>query len=195
MSGRNVEYLSLEEVEALGFRALGRDVLIHRTAVIVGCERISLGAMVRIDPFTLISAGASVSIGSYVHVSAYASLVGSAEIVVGNYCNLSFGTRILSSSDDFSGVSMTGPQVPDEYRNVHVAPVRIGHHAILGAGTVVLPGMQIGEGVATGVSTLVNRSLAPWTIYVGTPARRLRERRRDLLEAANAFELRNERQA
>lgn len=186
--GYNADFLSREEVEQIGFRSIGADVLIHRTAVIVGSERITLGSKVRIDPFTLISAGASVTIGSYVHISAYSSLIGAADISVGTYCNLSFGTRVFSSSDDFSGAAMTGPQVPKKYRNVQEAPVRIGQHVILGAGTIVLPGVDIEDGVATGVSTLVNRSLEGWTMYVGTPARSIKPRRRDLLAAAIAFE-------
>jgi galactoside O-acetyltransferase len=54
--------------------------------------------------------------------------------------------------------------------------IRIGRHAVLGANTVVHPNVTIGEGTIVGSQSLVTKSLPPWTICVGTPARVLRER-------------------
>ena len=54
--------------------------------------------------------------------------------------------------------------------------------AIIGAGTVVLPGVEIGEGTAVGAQGLVTRSLEPWGVYAGCPVRRLKDRPQDLLE-------------
>ena len=34
----------------------------------------------------------------------------------------------------------------------------------------------------TGSMSLINRSTEPWGVYAGIPARRLKERKRDLLE-------------
>jgi len=45
----------------------------------------------------------------------------------------------------------------------------------------VLPGCDIGEGTTVGALSLVKASLAEWGIYAGVPARRLRDRSRDLL--------------
>jgi galactoside O-acetyltransferase len=47
---------------------------------------------------------------------------------------------------------------------------------------VILPGVTIGEGASVGALTLVNRSLDPFTIYAGIPARRLRDRSKAFLE-------------
>src|SRR5262249_3297872 len=96
MTAWNATYLDREELEALRFRSVGRDVLVHRTAVLVGCERITLGDFARIDPFVLLSASGAISIGSRVHVSSYTSIMGAAEVTIEDYCNLSFGTRVFS---------------------------------------------------------------------------------------------------
>ena len=53
---------------------------------------------------------------------------------------------------------------------------------MVGAGCVILPDVTIGEGAAVGANALVNASLEPWRIYAGTPAKALRERRRDVLD-------------
>ena len=52
-------------------------------------------------------------------------------------------------------------------------------HAIVGANTVILPGVTIGEGVAIGANSLVKKDCKPWTIYVGSPAEELRSRPRE----------------
>ena len=156
-------------------------MLIHRTAVLVNCAAIFLADRIRIDPFVLISAGEEIRIGRNAHIAAYVSMVGAARIELGNFVGLSQGVRLLSSTDDFSGAHMTGPTVPERYKAVQSAPVKIGHHVVVGAGSVILPGCSIGEGSTVGALSLVNRPLDPWMIYVGTPARPLRERRRDLL--------------
>ena len=38
--------------------------------------------------------------------------------------------------------------------------------------------------------SLINRSTEPWGIYAGVPARRIRERSRELLELCREFEAR-----
>jgi acetyltransferase-like isoleucine patch superfamily enzyme len=182
MAGWNAEFLDTQEVEALCLGAVGRNVLIHRTAVLVNCAAIFLGDHIRIDPFVLISAGEQVRIGRNAHIAAYVSIVGAARIELGDFANLSMGVRLLSATDDFSGAHLMGPTIPERYKSVHSAPVAIGRHVIVGAGSVILPGCGIGEGAAVGALSLVNRPLDPWMIYAGAPVRPLRERRRDLLQ-------------
>lgn len=89
---------------------------------------------------------------------------------------------IYSGSDDYSGKSLTNPTVPKEFLNVTVKPVSIGRHVIIGAGSVVLPGVTIGEGASVGALSLVTKSLEEWGVYMGAPAKRLKRRRMELLE-------------
>ena len=42
----------------------------------------------------------------------------------------------------------------------------------------------MGEGCSFGAMCLINKSTEPWGIYVGAPARRVKERKRDLVEMA-----------
>ncbi|NDB07046.1 MAG: acyltransferase, partial [Acidimicrobiia bacterium] len=75
------------------------------------------------------------------------------------------------------------------YLNVDVAPVALGRHAIIGAGSIVLPGATLGEGTAVGAMSLIKRGYqcAPWTVYFGTPARKIANRSKALLEAEAAL--------
>lgn len=171
-----------EELRELGI-CFGRNVKISRKASFHGASKISLGHHVRIDDFCVLSAGeGGISIGNRVHIAAYSSLVGKARIALEDYSGLSARVSIYSSSDDYSGKWMTNPTVPPEVTNVSHADVLVGRHVIIGSGTVVLPGVTFEEGVAVGALSLVTRNCAAFGIYAGTPARRIAERSRKLLD-------------
>ncbi len=177
------EYLDRAEVIALGFASLGGDVLIHRNAHIVGPGNLSIGSHVRIDGFTtLVCADVGCSIGDHVHVSSYVMLVGAGGFTLEDFCGLSAGVRVFTANDDYGGEHLTGPTLPARWTSSHKARVTVGRHCVVGANSVILPGVTLGEGAVTGALTLVKTDLEPWTVYVGTPARAVRARSRALLE-------------
>jgi galactoside O-acetyltransferase len=183
-----VAFLTRRALERLGFAALGEDVSISDRASIHGAARIALGSHVRIDDYAVLSAGKEgIAIGSYVHVACHCSLIGKARIELADFSGLSSRVAIYSSSDDYSGAALTNPTVPEKYSNVTHAPVSIGRHVIIGAGAVVLPGVSIGEGAAVGALALVTRSIDPFTICSGVPARRIGDRSRAVLELEAAL--------
>jgi dTDP-4-amino-4,6-dideoxy-D-glucose acyltransferase len=104
MTGLNVDFPQRSTLEGLGFRALGEEVLVHRSAVLVGCETISLGSRVRIDPYVVISVSDGLAIGNNVHLAAHCSLSGRAVIDLADFCGLLQGVRIFSSTDDYGAV-------------------------------------------------------------------------------------------
>lgn len=175
----NAAYLSREMLERLGFAALGEDVLIHPSCVLVGCERMRIGSHVRIDPFCVVTMSADIVIGNRVHVSAHASLLGGGGIVIADFACVSHGTRVLSLSGDFTGGHMCGPMVPPAHRHVVTAPIEIGRHAVLGANSVILPGGGLGEGATVGALSLVKTVLEPWTVNAGVPTRIVGRRDRE----------------
>jgi len=176
-------FLSEQELRSVGFRELGRHVLISDRAAIHGAMDIILGSHVRVDDFCILSAGsAGIRIGSFVHIAAYSSIIGAGAVVIEDFANISSRVSVYSSSDDYSGATMTNPMVPDELKSVHRAPVNIGRHVIIGSGSVVLPGVTIAEGAAVGALSLIREDCEPFRIYAGVPAKARRDRRRDLLD-------------
>ncbi len=68
-------------------------------------------------------------------------------------------------------------------RSVTSAPVVLGEHVIVGAGSVILPGVTIGQGAAVGALTLVRKDdVPPFTIVAGPRGEAIGERDRRLLE-------------
>ncbi|MDN2583268.1 acyltransferase [Aquibium sp. ELW1220] len=181
-------YLQREELLDLGIRSIGENVRVHEKAILVDVERIEFGSNVRIDAFCVLSAaGGSLRIGSYVHLASHADIYAGAGVVLEDFAGLSQGVRIYSVSDDYSGACLTNPTVPRGFLVPKAGCIRIGRHVIVGSGSVVLPGCSIGDGSAVGALSLVNRSLDPWGVYAGSPARRIRARSRKLLAAEGAM--------
>jgi acetyltransferase-like isoleucine patch superfamily enzyme len=180
--------LSRGKIEKLGFLSVGQNVSISDKVSIYGASRIKIGSNVRIDDFCVLSAGKDgIEIESNIHIAVYTLLIGAGRIFVSDFANLSSRVSIYSSSDDYSGATMTNPTIPDDFKKVCHASVFIGRHVIIGSGSVVLPGVRIEEGAAIGALSLVNRNCDTFGVYAGNPARRIKDRQRGLLELEKQF--------
>ena len=82
---------------------------------------------------------------------------------------------------------LTNPMVPKELSEVIIKPVLIGRHVIIGSGSVILPGVNIGEGSAVGALSLVTKSLDEWGMYFGAPAKKLKRDKKDYLSKNNSY--------
>lgn len=179
-------FYTTEELKGIGFKNLGDNVFISKKASIYSPGRISIGNNVRIDDFCLLSG--TITIGDFVHIAAYAALFGGNEgIEIEDFAGVSGRCTIYSVTDDYSGEYLTNPMIPGEYKNIYDAKVKICRHALLGAGSIVLPGVIIEEGCSFGAMSLINKSTEPWHIYVGQPAKKIKQRSKKLLELEQQF--------
>ena len=173
-------FYSIDELKEIGLKQVGENVLISRKTSIYNPEQISIGSNVRIDDFSILSG--KIEIGNYVHISAFTALYGKYGIKIGNYCGCSPRTTIFSATDDFSGEYMISPMVPEEYTNIKKGQVILEDFSQMGANTIVMPDVIIGQGVATGAFTFVNKNLEEWKIYAGIPAKVIKQRNENILE-------------
>ena len=103
-------FYSQKELQSMGFRSLGDNVLISRKASIYGIERISVGSNVRVDDFCILSG--KIELGDYIHIAAYSALYGGEEgIFIDDFVNMSSRISVYSVSDDYSGETMTNPMI------------------------------------------------------------------------------------
>lgn len=184
-------FYSQEELAGLGLNRFGKDVRISKKVSIYNPGKISIGNHVRIDDFCVLSAGeGGIEIGDYVHIAVYCSLIGTGKITMADFSGLSSRVAIYSSNDDYSGEHLTNPTVPGKYAGTMHADVYIDKHTIIGAGSIVLPGVRLEIGTAVGALSLVKKNSSAFGIYFGAPARRVGDRSRRLLELETL--LRNE---
>lgn len=174
--------MSTEQIESIGFKKIGKNVMISDKASIYSPHLIEIGDNVRIDDFCVLSPGKSLKIGSFVHIACFCSLIGKEEIVMEDFSGLSSRVAIYSSSDDYSGSFLTNPTVDSTYTNVYSSPVILKKHVIVGAGAVILPGVTINEGSAIGSMSLITKEVPAWEIWGGSPAKMIKNRKKDILQ-------------
>ncbi|SMB88727.1 galactoside O-acetyltransferase [Desulfonispora thiosulfatigenes DSM 11270] len=182
----NNSFYSKEELIGLGFCEIGSNVLISKKASIYNASKISIGNNVRIDDFCILSG--TISIGNFIHIAAYSALYGGeCGIEINDYSNISSKNSIYAISDDYSGMSMTNPMIPDKYKKIYGEKVVFEKHVIIGSSCVVLPGVVLGEGSSFGAMSLINKSSEPWTINAGIPFRKIKDRSKEILKLEEQF--------
>lgn len=183
----STSFYTENELRNLGLKKYGKNVLISRNAILYSPDKLEIGDDVRIDDFCTISG--NVKLGSYIHIAQFSSLYGGeAGVVMGDFSGLSSKVTIYATSNDYSGESMTNPMVPAKYKpGDKEAQVKLGRHVIVGVASVILPGVEVGDGSSVGAMSMVAKSLEPWGIYVGAPARRIKDRSKKLLELERQF--------
>lgn len=179
-------YLSEKELEKMNFKFLGKNVKISEKASIYNCEEIEIGDNSRIDDFCVLSG--KIKIGRNVHITAQCLVAGGVKgIIMDDFSGLAYQVQVFTQSDDYSGRTMTNPTVPSEFKKEIKKEIYIGKHVLIAAGSIILPGVKIREGCSVGTMSLVTRSTKPWGIYMGNPAKRIMERRKDLLELEKKY--------
>lgn len=181
-------YLTEVDLKNFGFKSIGKNVRISSDARIYGQENISIGNNVRIDDFTILSAvNGYINIQNYVFIARNCHLSGFLGIEMHDFSSMAANTVIYSASDDYGGDYLTAQAIPQKY-TAHIGGlVIIGKHVIIGSGTVVIGPANIGEGCSIGSMTFVQNELLPWGVYVGIPCKRLKERKKGLLELEKQF--------
>jgi len=109
-------------------------------------------------------------------------------IVISDFCQIASYSMLISETDDFSGRSLIGTQVPREFKPGYVGKkIVLERHVTLGARCTILPGVTMREGSIAGAHSLVNKDCDAWSLYCGSPAKKVKERVKDMLELEAAF--------
>lgn len=179
-------YLTLIQLENLGFKSLGKNVKISDKASIYNPELINIDDHVRIDDFCVISG--NISFGKFCHITPMCLIAGGVPgVFLADFCTLAYGVKVFAQSDDYSGGTLVNSLIPIKFKNEIFKSVTLGKHVIVGAGAIIFPGVNVAEGCAIGAMSLVNKNTDPWGIYVGSPASKLKDRDRKMLLLENQF--------
>ena len=179
-------FYSEEELEEIGFLEYGKNVLLSRNAKIYGASKIIIGDNVRIDDFCILSG--KIVIKNNVHISAGVYIFsGNAGVILDDFSSISSRSVIYAVSDDYSGEYLANPTVDEEFKHVIEKPVYIGRHSLIATGCTILPGVTIPEDVSVGAMSLVNKDLEPYSIYVGVPCAKIKDKSKKVFELEKEF--------
>jgi len=179
-------YIEEKELLKLGFKHLGKNVKISDKASIYNCNELIIGDNSRIDDFCVVSG--KITIGRNVHIAAFCLVAGGEKgITFGDFSGLAYHCQVFTQSDDYSGGSMTNPTIPDDYKKEIKKEMFIGKHSIVGAGSIILPGVNLSEGTSIGALSMVRKSTEEWCVYLGNPAKKIKRRKKDLLDLEKEY--------
>jgi putative colanic acid biosynthesis acetyltransferase WcaF len=96
-----------------------------------------------------------------------AEIYNAAPMHFGSHAIVSQGAYICGATHDYND-----PAFP-----LLAYSMRIGAYAWVCARASVGPGVNVGDGAVLGLGSVATRDLEPWTIYAGTPAQRINDRK------------------
>lgn len=134
---------------------------------IIGINNIEFGKYIIIDDFVFIYAKKRIKIGNYVHIASFSSITGGGEFIIKDFSGIGSGTRIITGTDDFKDHGFGNPTINNKFRNVKKGKIVIDKLVVIGANSVILPGVIIKEGAAIAAGSVVSQNLEGWGIYVG----------------------------
>nr|WP_275974259.1 acyltransferase [Shewanella pneumatophori] len=170
----------------MGFKKVGKNVKISDKASIYNIGDISIGDNSRIDDFCIISG--LVNIGRNVHITPMCLVAGGEKgITFEDFSTIAYGVQVFTQSDDYSGMTMTNSTVPEKYKSELKREVVIGKYSIVGAGAIIMPGANLAVGTSVGAKSLVLKPTLNWSIYVGNPAVKIKDRSKDLLNLKEQY--------
>lgn len=179
-------FYTYEELEKIGLKSFGDNILVSRKCSIYAADKISIGNNVRIDDFCILSG--KITLKNNIHIGAGSMLfAGDTGITLEDFSGLSSRCAVYAVTDDYSGLAMTNPTISDKYRKVIEKSITIGRHCVIGTGSTILPGANIAEGTSVGAMSLVMKPTKPWKIYFGIPARPIAEREKKILELEQEY--------
>ncbi|MCB9150115.1 MAG: acyltransferase [Caldilineaceae bacterium] len=111
-----------------------------------------------------------ITIGAYTTIGHNCTLDGRSNIYIGENVNLSSEVMIWTVQHD--------PQSADF--GVKAEPVIVEDYAWLSTRSIILPGVTIGKGAVVAAGAVVTKSVEPYTIVGGIPAKRIGNRSKTL---------------
>jgi maltose O-acetyltransferase len=108
--------------------------------------------------------GWNIAVGEHFYANAFCVFLDCAPIEIGDRVLLGPGVHLYTA---------THPRDASERREglEYARPIAIGDDAWLGGGSIVLPGVTLGEGAVVGAGSVVTRDVAPGVAVAGNPAR------------------------
>jgi acetyltransferase-like isoleucine patch superfamily enzyme len=133
---------------------------------------IEIGRGTVLQPFSFLHADqGSIKIGEHCSVNPYCVLYGQGGLTIGNYVRIAAHTIIVPSNHNFDNVD-----IPIKLQGSTGLGIKIEDDVWIGAGVRILDGVTIGTGCVIGAGSVITKSTDSYGVYVGTPARKIKER-------------------
>lgn len=161
------------EIDRTKFKFLGENVIFEKGVLVFHSENINLGNNIYIGHYSILKGyyKNDMTIGRNTWIGQYCFFHSAGGIEIGENVGIGPYVKILTS------VHMEeGRDKPIVFSELDFKKVVIEKNCDLGVGTVILPGVTIGEGSQIGAGSVVSKDIPPYSIAAGVPAKVLRMR-------------------
>ncbi len=154
---------------------VGQDSILSRADQILSPQHIFIGERVGIAHGARLDAireyggrpyAGEIYIGDNTSIQPYAHIAAAATLRIG--CNVLTGSRIFITDHDHQFADL---DLPVAYQPLAVAPVRVEDFVWLGENVVILKGVTIGHHAVIGANSVVTGDIPPFAIAAGVPAK------------------------
>jgi galactoside O-acetyltransferase len=161
------------------YRNIGANVFINETAIIKRPHLCNIGSHNAIDNGVTIST--ELDMGDYIHIAPYVVVIGgeNSKLILEDFSFVASGTKIVCGTEDYTGEGLVGPTIPKEMRTINYSTVKFEKYAGCGVNCSIMPGVTLSEGSILGANSLLTKDTEPWTIYVGSPAKPVKKRKKE----------------
>ncbi len=152
---------------------IGRKTWIHPKAVLeLKKGRITLGEFCEVHRGAqLLAYGGEIQIGDNCSINPGSILYGHGGLRIGNDVRIAAGVTIVPANHNFEDAGRLIREQGESCQGV-----TIGNDVWLGARVIVLDGVNIANGSVIGAGAVVAKSTEPYGVYVGNPARKMKQR-------------------
>ena len=157
-------------------RKCGISVTIHPLAKITNPSSIEIGDFSQIDDFTFINGGKRIILGKYNHIASFVSIIGGGELITEDYVGIAAGARIITGTDHYGSGKRISPLVSDEERGYYAGKIILKKDVFIGSNVVIHPNVTINTGAIIGSNSLVLKDVEAWSINIGNPCKKIKNR-------------------
>lgn len=134
------------------------------------CLKTRIGKGTFISKRVYIVTPQQLSIGEYSHINRGCTIDARGIISIGNNVSISYNVSLITGSHDYNTKTFRG----------RFLPIRIDDNVWIGNNAVIQQNVTIGKGAVISAGAVVTKDVEPFCVVAGIPARKIKERNKDL---------------
>jgi len=155
------------------FKRLGENVVFERGVLVFHPENIEIGDNVYLGHNTILKGyyKNNMIIGDHTWIGQQCFIHSAGGLRVGKCVGIGPKVTIMTSQHETSNRDLPAYFTPIEFKEVVLED-----GCDIGAGSILLPGVNVGEGAIVGAGSVLTHDIPAYEVWAGVPARRIRER-------------------